>query len=83
VNAITGISAGLVFVGVLLGYMAGSLTVDFNSNQEINRLKSEVQKRDETINNKDKDVETHKNFIRTKDTVARRFCNEFFKGEKK
>lgn len=77
------VSAGLLTVGVLGGYMAGSLQVDFNSNQEINRLKSEVEKREETIKNKEQDVQNHKNFIRTKDTVARRFCNEFFKGEKK
>ena len=82
-NPLAGLSAGLIFGGVLLGYMAGSLTVDFNSNQEINRLKNEVQKREELIKNRETDVQNHKNFIRTKDTVARRFCNEFFKGEKK
>lgn len=82
-NSITGISAGLIIVGVFFGYMAGSLQVDFNSNQEISRLKSEVDKRDETIKNKEQDVQNHKNFIRTKDTVARRFCNEFFKDGKK
>lgn len=82
-NAVTGISAGLIFGGVILGYMAGSLQVDFNSNQEINRLKSEVEKRDKTIKNRETDVQNHKIFIRTKDTVARRFCNEFFKGDKK
>lgn len=82
-NPLTGLSAGMLAGGVIIGYMAGNLTVDFNANQEINRLKGEVTKRDETINIERQAVENHKQFIRTKDTLARRFCDQYFKGDKK
>jgi outer membrane murein-binding lipoprotein Lpp len=75
-NPLAGLSAGMLAGGVLVGYMAGSATVDFGATQEINRLNSEVKKQSQDVNN-------HKTFIRTKDTAARRFCNEYFKGEKK
>ena len=82
-NPLAGLSAGMLAGGVLIGYMAGSAMVNFQQANEINRLNSEVQKREETIASERKNVDNHKQFIRTKDTVARRFCNEYFKGEKK
>jgi hypothetical protein len=83
VNPLTALSAGMLAGGVLIGYMAGSTMVDFQQTNEINRLNSEVKNREETIATERKNVANHKQFIRTKDTVARRFCSEYFKGEKK
>lgn len=82
-NPLTALSAGMLGGGVLLGYMIGSAAVNFQQVQEINRLNSEVKNREETISKERQNVDNHKIFIRTKDTVARRFCNDYFKGEKK
>lgn len=82
-NPLTALSAGMLGGGVLLGYMIGSAAVNFQQVQEIDRLNSEVKNREETISKERQTVQNHKQFIRTKDTVARRFCNEYFKGEKK
>lgn len=82
-NTLTGLSAGMLAGGVFIGYIAGSAMVDFGATQEINRLNAEVKKREETINLERQNVQNHKTFIRTKDTVARRFCSEYFKGDKK
>jgi len=77
-----GLSAGMLGGGVLIGYLMGSAAVNFQQVQEINRLNSEVKTREEIITNTQKTVEAHKQFIRKKDTIARRFCGEYFKGEK-
>lgn len=67
----------------LICFFSGVFWVRAEQNLEISRLNSELQKRDEEIKNAAKNVEIHKNLIRKKDTVARRFCDEFFKGDKK
>lgn len=82
-NPLMGLSAGMLGSGVLLGYIIGSAAVNFQQVQEINRLNSEVKNREEIIDKERQSVQNHKTFIRTKDTVARRFCNDYFKGDKK
>lgn len=82
-NPLTGLSAGMLAGGVIIGFFAGSSYVDFRNVQEVNRLNSEVREREETIATERQNVQNHKQFIRTKDTVARRFCDQYFKGEKK
>lgn len=81
-NALTGLSAGMLAGGVLIGYMAGSAMVDFGATQEINRLNSEVQNRNKTLETERKSVENHKQFIRKKDDVTRKFCDQYFGGNK-
>lgn len=82
-NLISGVSAGLLGGGVLLGYMIGSSAVNVQQINEINRLNSEIENREKAIEKERQDVQNHKQFIRTKDTLAKRFCDQYFKGEKK
>ena len=82
-NPLMGLSAGMLGGGVFLGYIIGSVAVNFQQVSEINRLNSEVKSREEIITKERQAVDNHKQFIRSKDTVARRFCSEYFKGEKK
>ena len=81
-NPLMGLSAGMLGGGVFLGYLIGSAAVNFQQVQEINRLNSEVKNQQEEAQKFNQVIEQHKQFIRTKDTVARRFCSEYFKGEK-
>ncbi|MFB2838528.1 hypothetical protein [Floridanema evergladense] len=83
INPLTALSAGMLGGGVLLGYMIGSAAVNFQQVNEINRLNSEVKNREELIEQERSNVQNHKQFIRTKDTLARRFCDQYFKSEKK
>ncbi|MFB2838597.1 hypothetical protein [Floridanema evergladense] len=82
-NPLMRLSAGMLGGNVLIGYMIGSAAVNFQQVQEIDRLNSEVKNREEVIANERKNVQNHKQFIRSKDTLTRRFCDQYFKGEKK
>lgn len=68
---------------IIIAYNAGLATQNISHSQRINELNSEIKKRDELIQKKEQEVQNHKTFIRRKDTAARRFVDEYFKGEKK
>ncbi|OKH30034.1 hypothetical protein NIES2119_31660 [[Phormidium ambiguum] IAM M-71] len=77
------IGLGITACAVIIAYNAGLATQNISHSQRINELNSEIKKRDELISKKEQEVQNHKTFIRRKDTAARRFVDEYFKGEKK
>lgn len=77
------IGFGVTACAIIIAYNAGLATQDISHSQRISELNSEIEKRDEIIKEKEKSIQNHKAFIRRKDTAAKRFVDEFFKGEKK
>jgi len=77
------IGLGISACALIIAYNAGLATQNISHSQRISELKSEIKKRDEIITQKEQDIQNHKSFIRRKDTAARRFVDEYFKGEKK
>lgn len=77
------IGFGVTACAIIIAYNAGLATQNLSHAQRINELNSEIKKRDELITQKEHEVQNHKIFIRRKDTAARRFVDEYFKGEKK
>lgn len=77
------IGLGISACALIIAYNAGFATQNISHAQRINELNSEIKKRDELITQKEQDIQNHKSFIRRKDTAARRFVDEYFKGEKK
>lgn len=77
------IGLGIASCACIIAYNAGLATQNISHSQRISELNSEIKKRDELIKKKAQDIENHKVFIRRKDTAAKRFVDEFFKGEKK
>lgn len=77
------IGLGIAACACIIAYNAGLATQNISHAQRINELNSEIKKRDEIITQKEQDIQNHKTFIRRKDTAARRFVDEYFKGEKK
>lgn len=70
------------FVASTIGFFAGCLWVNGTQNLEINRLNSNLQSQQEETQKANQSIEDHKNFIRKKDDVTRKFCNQYF-GDKK
>ncbi|HLO87792.1 MAG TPA: hypothetical protein VK203_22680 [Nostocaceae cyanobacterium] len=77
------IGLGISACALIIAYNAGLATQNISHSQRINELTSEIKKRDEVISKKEQEVQNHKTFIRRKDTAAKRFVDEYFKGEKK
>lgn len=76
------IGLGISACALIIAYNAGLATQNLSHSQRINELNSEIKKRDELIKEKEQEVQNHKTFIRRKDTAARRFVNEYFRGKK-
>lgn len=73
-----------IFATAVIGFFAGCLWVNAQQNLEISRLNSELKSRDAEIEKEKKAVQNHKTFIRNKDTLASRFCDQYFQqGGKK
>lgn len=77
------IGLGISACALIIAYNAGLATQNISHSQRISELTSEIKKRDELIQKKEQELQNHKTFIRRKDTAARRFVDEYFKGEKK
>lgn len=77
------IGLGISACALIIAYNAGLATQNISHAQRINELNSEIKKRDKIIIQKEQDIQNHKSFIRRKDTAARRFVDEYFKGEKR
>lgn len=77
------IGLGISACAAIIAYNAGLATQNISHSQRISELNSEIKKRDEIITQKEQDIQNHKTFIRRKDTAARRFVDDYFKGDKK
>lgn len=72
-----------IFATAIIGFFAGCLWVNGQQNIEISRLNSELKAQQEEVAKVNQIVENHKQFIRRKDTLARRFCDQYFQKDGK
>ena len=72
-----------IFATAIIGFFAGCLWVNGQQNIEISRLNSELKAEQEEVAKANQVTENHKQFIRRKDTLARRFCDQYFQKDGK
>lgn len=72
-----------IFATAIIGFFAGCLWVNGQQNIEISRLNSELKAQQEEVAKANQVTENHKQFIRRKDTLARRFCDQYFQKDGK
>lgn len=77
-----GVNSIGIFATAVIGFFTGCLWVNGQQNLEISRLNNELRTRQEEVEKEQKSIENHKQFIRRKDTVVRKFCEEYFPGDK-
>lgn len=71
------------FAASIIGFFAGCLWVNGQQNLEISRLNSELKAQQSEVAKANQIIENHKQFIRRKDTLVRRFCDQYFQKDGK
>lgn len=77
------LNIAVVFLGVVMGYLAGTMQIDLSINNEISKLNQEVVNREKVVKQKEGEIEKIKEISSSKDKVVENFCQTYFKEKSK